>query len=502
MTSAQPLRSLLQAPAQRPFAVLGMGTSGRAMAAFLARRGAQVLGLDDRPLQAQAHPELRALGVTLCGGPLPADAASGCVGVAVSPGIDTRRHPVAQAAKAAGVPLFGELALAGTLPCPAVCITGTNGKSTTTVLCGALLAGQGLRTFVGGNLGDPIVAWLDTQAKTDVAVLELSSYQLETVADFAPQVAVLLNVTPDHLERYTDFADYVATKARLVRAVPASGTVILNADDPHLLPLQQLARGQVVWFSRGGLPASLQRSCVPRLQLQGDRMQWVGASETLARFGTVSLQHPRLLGQHNADNALAAFLAVQALGRGYTAADLSPSYQQFTGLPHRLQWVGSLRGVDYIDDSKATNDASAAIGVQAMKKPCVLLLGGQDKGAGYAAVRAAALGVQPNESEAQGVQAHCVRAIVAFGAAQELIAQAFAGSGLQVHCRPTLQEACAAAATLARVGDAVLLSPACSSFDQFTNYGARGAAFVQWLQAQSGASSTEQGVGGASHADS
>jgi UDP-N-acetylmuramoylalanine--D-glutamate ligase len=497
MIAAQPLRSLLQAPAHRHFAVLGMGTSGRAMAAFLARRGAHVLGLDDVPLQAQAHPALRALGVTLRGGPLPADAASGCVGVAVSPGVDTRRHPVALAAKAAGVPLFGELALAGTLPCPCVCITGTNGKSTTTVLCGALLAGQGLRTFVGGNLGDPIVAWLDTQATTDAAVLELSSYQLETVADFVPEVAVLLNVTPDHLERYADFAEYVATKARLVRAVPASGTVILNANDPHLRPLHKLARGQVVWFSRGGLPADLQRSCVPRLQLQGDRMQWVGASQALARFGTASLQHPRLLGQHNADNALAAFLAVQALGLGYTAEDLLPSYQQFTGLPHRLQWVGSLRGVDYINDSKATNDASAAIGVQAMKSPCVLLLGGQDKGAGYAAVRAAALS---GAAAAPGTQAPGVQAIVAFGAAHKLIAAAFAGSGLQVLCRPTLEEACAAAAALARPGGAVLLSPACASFDQFTNYGARGAAFVQWLQAQPGASFTQHNAEGASSA--
>jgi UDP-N-acetylmuramoylalanine--D-glutamate ligase len=457
--------------------VLGLGRSGRAMAAYLAGRGCAVFAVDDGPAPADAWLPLRQLGVRLCGSELPAAAWEGCEGVAVSPGIDGRKHPVAQAAQRAGLPLWGELSLCGALPCPSIGITGTNGKSTTTALCGALLQAAGKSPFVGGNLDEPITSWLGRGAPNDLAVLELSSYQLEAPIAAGPNVGMVLNLSPDHLERHGSMAAYAAVKGRLVAAVPPAGRVILNAADPAVAALAPLARAPIWWFD-----ASDSGSDRP-LPGPGARLDaadgWVPSGDPLLEgIGWLPLAHPRLLGRHNRANALAALLGAAALHSGLTASACQAGYAAFAGLPHRLQWAGAVDGVDFINDSKATNDAAAAIGVAAMQQPTLLLLGGRDKGGGYAAVCAA---IQRSAAP--------VKRVLCFGeAAPQLLAALKAGDlGVPVEAVDTCAAEplpLAAALERARPGDAVLLSPACASFDRFTNYAARGAALLAWVGAR------------------
>ena len=450
------LKEILAAPRGRRFCVVGLGVSGRAMAGFLARRGGLVVGVDAR---ADADVQgLAELGVVLQLGGTPqfGDAEA----VAISPGVDPRQRLVQQALQQ-GVPVFGEIELAGQLPARVIAITGTNGKSTTTALCGSLVEGLGRRAFAGGNLGEPIVAWLDENRPVDVAVLELSSYQLETAYTFSPDVGVVLNVTPDHLERYAAIEHYAAAKERLVACVPPSGCVVLNADDPIVRGMAAVARGRVLWFS-----TQTDRLPGPGAYVEGDTL----VSHELGDFGAVTLYHPRLLGRHNRENALAAFLALHGLGLAPQAQDLLRGYESFKGLPHRLELVGEIAGVQYINDSKATNDASAATGLAAMQRPVVLLAGGKDKGGGYGELVRAA-------------QDKSVRGVLAFGAAGELIARAFTDAGLPVQRVDSMADACEAARKQAQRGDVVLLSPACSSFDAFRDYMHRGQAFRQWVQA-------------------
>ena len=293
------------------------------------------------------------------------------------------------------------------------------------------------------------------------AVLELSSYQLETAYFFAPQVGVVLNVTPDHAERYATFDDYVATKSVLVSKVAPQGRVILSYDDPQVRAMAKVAQAPVWWFSTQKTSLPGDGACVI-----GDTL--VPQGTLASALGEMPLTHPKLLGRHNRENAAAAVLAVHAL-HGAAAAHMLPAYLAFAGLEHRLEGVGEVAGVMFINDSKATNDASAAIAVRAMVRPTWLLVGGKDKGGGYELLRQAA--------EAVGL-----RGIVAFGAAAPVIAQAFNGSPVPLHTAASMEQAMRLAQSFARSGDVVLLSPACSSFDAYTNYMHRGAVFKQNVQ--------------------
>jgi UDP-N-acetylmuramoylalanine--D-glutamate ligase len=419
--------------------------------------------LDILPL---SEAELRALPITLRLGPIPADIFAGCAGVAISPGVSPK-HPAVAHAVAAGIPVFGELELQVPLPVPCIAISGTNGKSTTTALTGTLVQGLGRQAFIGGNLGDPIAGWLDAGAACDVAVLELSSYQLDCAYRFAPEVAVLLNVTPDHLERYGTFAAYVASKTRLVAAVPPHGRVILNYDDPEVRAMAAVARAPIWWFSTqlSALPAGLDGAV-----LAADAWMPQGG---LAHQPSFSLQHPRLLGDHNRQNALAAVLAAKAFDPKATGTQLQVAYNAFAGLEHRLELAGEVAQVQYINDSKATNDASAATAVQAMDRPVVLLVGGFDKGGGYARLR-------------QACSQRPMRHVVAFGAAAQVIAAALADLPVAISCVSGLEPALERARALAQPGDVVLMAPACSSFDAFADYRQRGRAFKDWVRRQKG----------------
>ncbi len=460
VTTPRGAAALLAEPRGHRLGVLGLGQSGTAMALHLVRRGAQVVGADLR--REGLDPRLAAAGVELRLGPTGAETFADVEGLAVTPGADPRQPAVA-ALRAAGKPVFGELELVGALPQRVVCITGTNGKSTTTALCGALVQGAGRPAFVGGNLGEPVLTWLDRGDPADAAVIELSSYQLETAERFRTDVAVVLNVTPDHFERYASMTDYAAAKARLVTLLRDGGVAILNHDDPIVRAMARSAAGRVWWFSTRAAEVPGDGAV-----LADDRLRACGA---LAPLDGLPLDHPRLLGRHNRENALAALLAAFATGLVPDPPRplLEQAYRAFVGLEHRLEWVGEHRGVLFINDSKATNDDAAAIAVAAMQRPVVLLAGGRDKGTGYAALVAA-------------VSRQTMRAIIACGEAEPLIAAALAGHPALTSA-PTLRAAFREAIRLAQPGDVVLLAPACSSFDEFANYKERGREFKAWVRA-------------------
>lgn len=466
-------------PGPRPqVAVVGLGVAGMAMARLLAARGARLVLVDARsalgPTLAAAFP-----GAALRLGPFDAATLTDCPFVALSPGV-APNQPAIVAALQAGATAFGEVALLPLRrkPSHTAAITGTNGKSTTTALAGALVHACDVPAFVGGNLGDPLADWVADPDAPAQAVLELSSYQIDGAAGYAPDVAAVLNLAPDHLARYGDEVTYARSKRRLLAALPRHGVAVLNADDKQVVAMAPAVAGTVLWFGQGkSLPG-------PGLRADGDVVHACG--EQKAPFALAPacdpLGHPRLFGAHNRSNALAARLVAAALLHAVGApiarepnalrAALARGYATFDGLPHRLQSAGTVDGVRYINDSKATNDASVATAVAAMDRPYWLLLGGLDDGSTFAALVHALRRCPP-------------AGVVCFGAAgprlQTLVANTTAGA-CPVLAEDDLDAACATARAHAGAGANVLLSPGCKSFDAFADYRARGAHFVAWVQ--------------------
>jgi UDP-N-acetylmuramoylalanine--D-glutamate ligase len=373
--------------------------------------------------------------------------------VIVSPGVPPSAAPVA-AARAAGLEVLAELDLAARALAPArlIVITGTNGKSTTTALIGHLLTSAGRLAAVGGNIGRPLIEVAGFEPRPEWVAVEASSFQLHDAPHLVPAIGVLTNLSPDHQDRYASVADYYADKRRLFRHASEGSVWVLNGDDPAVLELADRAAGRHLRFS-----------------LRAPAEAWFDAGRrALVLDGELLLPRERLplLGEHNVANALAAVLAAGAAGvsRDVIAGGLTT----FRGLPHRLEEVGQVGGVLWINDSKATNVASTAVALRAMDRPYVLIAGGRHKGDSYTPLGA--------------LLAPRCRAIVAYGEAGPLLARDLGGV-CPVRVVVPFEEAVRTAAGLARPGDAVLLSPACSSFDQFANYEERGAVFRRLAEA-------------------
>jgi len=375
----------------------------------------------------------------------------------LSPGVPEIAPLVA--ARRAGVAITGELELGSRFVGQAtlVGITGTNGKSTTTTLCGAMLAETGRPTFVGGNLGTPLAEAAFTPAGQagGFCVVEVSSFQLETAETFRPRVAVLLNITADHLDRYDGMEGYAAAKARIFRAQEQSDFAVVNADDPLAVHASEGVRALRLLFSteheRVGGEGGFRRGDALVLRLLG------GGEEIYP--GTL----PALIGRHNQSNTLAALLAAR-LG-GATEAEVRRALTAFRALPHRMELVAEAGGVAYYDDSKGTNVGAVVAALAGFPRKVVLIAGGRDKGGDYAPLGAALAAVG--------------RAAVLIGEAADRIADSFARDipALPVERAATMEAAVRAAARLARPGDAVVLSPACSNFDMFRDYAHRADAF-------------------------
>ena len=440
--------------------VLGLGKSGWAAAQLLHRQGWQVEVQDSQvsPALLQQQAELAALGMTVRLGQPFTVAAPWPELVVVSPGVPWD-VPILQQLRAAGVDVVGELGLAWRhlRAYPWVGITGTNGKTTTTSLVGAILKAAGYRVTVCGNIGTPACAAVGEA--WDWVVAEISSFQIESSGEVAPRIGVWTTFTPDHLDRHYTLENYCRIKAHLLSQ---SQIKILNGDDPYLRAHFPQVWPDALWTSTQG-PKALPPSQQPGIYLEKNQVMWEGQA-------IFSLEDFPMPGQHNRQNLLLAIVVACVLH--VDPQIITQAMRTFPGVPHRLEVLGSYQGITYINDSKATNYDAAQVGLASMTTPTVLLAGGQAKQGEDGAW------LQTIQQQAVGV--------VLFGAAANQFAQRLQAIGytpfIQVQ---TLEEAVPAAHQLAQATGAqtVLLSPACASFDQYPNFEARGEHFRQLFHA-------------------
>ncbi len=434
--------------------VIGLGVSGLAAARLLAGRGARLVMTDLRadlsldPNQGSTPPGEIHLG---------AEDPSWLDGVdlvVTSPGVPASSTLLTEADRRR-IPVIGELELGSRfVSAPIVAVTGTNGKSTVTTLIGEIFKAAGRRVFVGGNLGTPLVE--AAEGEFDAVVAEVSSYQLERTEHFKPHVGVHLNLAEDHLDRYKNLDEYGSAKARLFRMQDRYDWAILNRDDPR------------VWFSRTKLAAQVMSfglgpaEFTPAIGYDAGDLIF----DIRTRHGRISLKRMRLAGRHNIANAMAA--AAAALVSGVAPRAIEAALAEFAGLPHRMEFVAERGGVTYIDDSKGTNVASVVEALAAVRAPIILIAGGMDKGGDYGPLR--------------GPLGEKVRRLILIGTARDTMRAALEGA-TEIELVQTLGEAVRRAAAAASRGDTVLLSPACSSFDQFKNYAERGRIFQELVRA-------------------
>jgi UDP-N-acetylmuramoylalanine--D-glutamate ligase len=443
-TSQMPLRAV----------VVGLGKTGYSAARFLLARGSQVAVTDSRA----EPPELQRLAaldgdVVVRTGGFDAALLEHADLVVVSPGVSLT-GPFFEAARARGLGIVGDIELfARAARAPVVGITGTNGKSTVTTLLEKMAARAGVRMRAGGNLGAPALELLDSTI--ELYILELSSFQLETTSSLSLAAATVLNVTPDHLDRYADLAAYAAAKARIFARCDVA---VINLDDPLVAAMVGPGQRQLSFSLRADVGADY------ALMRRDDGEWWLmRRDEPLLAFSQM-----RLTGLHNVANALAALALAEALElpRAACIAALSA----FTGLAHRTQWVAEVGGVRYVNDSKGTNVGATLAAVAGMPGPLIVIAGGDGKGQDFTPLRAAFAGK--------------VRAAVLIGRDARAIGAALAGSSALSYA-PSLEAAVECAAQLAQPGDTVLLSPACASLDMFRDYAQRGEVFAGAVQRRS-----------------
>lgn len=455
--SQEPLHPLPVFPDLRGARVLvvGLGISGASAARFLAGKGARVTVSDRRP-EAELDPrvcaDLHARDVTLETGEHREETFFEAEVIVVSPGVPHDRGPVGRA-RDRGIRVIGELELASRYcTTPILAVTGTNGKSTVTTHLGELLEAAGYRVFTGGNLGTPFIGHVDNGAPVDLVVLEVSSFQLDTIEGFRPLVSVILNITPDHLDRYPSLEAYATSKLRITGNQGPEDFVILNDEDPRLQSL-----------SLPGGPRPLRYGSAPEpwrhAFYEGETLR---AGLDLQERIFLSAEAFPLKGRHNRENLLA--LALAGLAVGIAAPVLQRCIAGFKPLPHRMEAVGSHRGVHFVDDSKATNLDAAIKAIEAFDQPILLVAGGRHKGADYGPLVAASRGR--------------VKAGVFLGEARGLLAEA-CGDIVPHVLVEDMEEAVRACVAMAAPGDVVLLAPACSSFDMFSDYAHRGRAFQE-----------------------
>ena len=436
--------------------VVGLGKSGLAAALFLRRHGAQVTVSDMRSAAALAKeiPALLEHGISVESG------GHGLLTfrrqdlIVVSPGVPMDTPELVQV-KAFGLPVIGELELAAQfLKGSILAITGSNGKTTTTALTGEILLAAGIDTQVGGNIGVPVVDLIEKSTDASWSVLEVSSFQLESTHLFHPRIAVILNITPDHLDRHGSFENYALAKERIFAAQTAVDMLILNADNARTAEAAPRTAAQVYWFS-------LENDVSQGAWVQDGQIVF-RASDNGAIEPIVALKGIPLKGTHNVENVLAAVCAARLAGAPVEA--IAKAVQGFRAVEHRLEYVATINAVDYYNDSKATNVDAAAKAIAAFPECIHLILGGKDKNSNYA--------------DLSDLLRKRVKTVYIIGSAAEKIESQIRGMVPIVSCE-TLDKAVAAAAKAARPGDVVLLSPACSSFDQFENYEHRGRVFKQ-----------------------
>jgi len=440
---------------QKKAVVVGLGISGIAAARFLKKRRFDVT-ISDRARPGEREPfvrSARAMKVALELGGHRSDTFAAADLVVVSPGVPLSLEAL-EAARRRSIPVIGEMELAAAdIGEPVVAVTGTNGKTTTTTLIGDMLRRSGIETFVGGNIGDPLTDYINRGRPARRVVLEVSSFQLDTIHSFRPDVAVLLNVSPDHLDRYADMAAYVRSKARIFENQTATDTAVLNGSDSLVRAIGDGLAARRLFFTgrrtgEAGCDAHEDRLLVRPAPPQA-------ASDTLYRLNPAD---PGM--QHNRENLAAACLA--ALSAGATPAGIQQAIDAFSGLAHRMEHVATIQGVRYYNDSKATNPGAVIHALQNTAGSVLLIMGGRDKNADFTALR-------------DGAFTH-VKAVWTLGEAADMLYRLLRPV-CPVERTTGVAAAVAAAHAAARPGDTVLFSPGCASFDQYRDYRERGRDF-------------------------
>jgi len=441
--------------------VVGMGKSGIASALFLADRGARVSVSDTKSEEELHHeiPQLLDRGIGVEAGYHGERTFMQQELIVISPGVPCDVPQLVQA-RQAGIPVFGEIELAARyLKGRLVAVTGSNGKTTTTSLVGEIVTAGGKPTLVGGNIGTPAIGFVEAATDDTWIVLEVSSFQLETIATFHPRIAVVLNVTPDHLDRHYTFDNYAAAKARIFENQTAGDYTVLNADDATCAAMGKRTKAAVYWFSRQHWVE--QGACV-----RGGNIVWNdgGREQSVMPVSEIGLK-----GAHNVENVLAAVCA--GMLAGVDAPSIRHAVASFKAVEHRLEYVATIRGVAYYNDSKATNVDATIKALEAFPGNIHLILGGKDKGSDYSVLNP--------------LLAERVKRVYTIGAAAQKIESQIKGT--HVVSAATIDHAVREASELAAPGDIVLLAPACASFDQFMSYEHRGRVFkdlVRQLEAR------------------
>jgi UDP-N-acetylmuramoylalanine--D-glutamate ligase len=433
--------------------VVGLGKSGVASALFLQARGAKVTVSDSKP-QDQLGEEIPVLldhGIAVETGGHGERTFRGQDLIVVSPGVPVDSPPLVQA-RSLGEPVIGEIELASQfLPKNIVAITGSNGKTTTTTLAGEIIAAGGFSTAVGGNIGTPAISLVEQAKPETVVVLEVSSFQLETIRTFRPKVAVVLNITPDHLDRHRTFEAYTNAKARIFENQRPEDFAVLNADDIASAALASRSQAQVFWISH-------KKEVKQGTYVRDGRIFF---RDSKGQHEIMQTSEIPLKGGHNVENVLAA-VCVGAL-TGCDAGSIATAVRNFKAVEHRLEYVATIRGVEYYNDSKATNVDATIKALESFPANVHLILGGKDKDSDY---------TQLNDLLKQRV-----KRVYTIGAAAEKIESQI--KGVEFDHSETLETALRRASAIAASGDVVLLAPACASFDQFQNYEHRGRVFKE-----------------------
>ncbi|HEV2421322.1 MAG TPA: UDP-N-acetylmuramoyl-L-alanine--D-glutamate ligase [Candidatus Acidoferrales bacterium] len=433
--------------------VVGLARTGVVVSLFCAAYGARVTGIDEKPEAALASTaeRLRAAGVTLEFTTARPELFVNQDLVIVSPGVPAKL-PGLEMARNRGVSVWSEIELAWRLlRGKLVAITGSNGKTTTTALVGHILQSAKIPALIGGNIGTPLLSRVEASSDSTVTVAEVSSFQLETIEAFRPDVGVLLNLTPDHIDRHGSFEEYARAKQRMFQNMIDRDAAVLNADDLEVAQRGPL-HGQRFWFSR-------HKRLAAGTFLRGDQILFrrEGSESVLMRRSDLPLR-----GEHNLENVLAASTA--AILAGAPVDSIEAAVRSFPGVEHRLEFVADIGGVHFYNDSKATNVDATLKAVDAFGGGLLVILGGKDKGSPYAPLR------EPLRQKA--------KLVLLIGAAADKIATELDGA-VEMQQAGTLERAVSTAWEHAAPGDTVLLAPACSSFDQYENFEQRGREFKE-----------------------
>jgi len=438
--------------------VVGLGMTGVSTARFLVNRGAFVTVTDmaKEDELGDSVAIIRELGINMELGGHRNTTFENAELIVLSPGVP---HTISQlkGARDKGIKVLGEIELAAKfIDQPVIAITGTNGKTTTTTLLGEMLKSSGLKVFVGGNIGSPLIGYVDRNQKAEIIVVEVSSFQLDTIQSFKPKVSVLLNITKDHLDRYPDFNAYAKSKCRIFENQDNTDTAVLNGFDPLIRKCTKNISSRKLFFaSRQGKEEGATANG------KNINIFFKNSFKTKGSI-TINFANTEIKGKHDIENACAASLA--ALSVGGTPKGIQTALNRFKGLPHRLEYVSTVNDVEYFNDSKATNVDAVVRALECFNGRVILIMGGRSKETDFDLLR------DPVR--------HLAKMVIALGESKEKIISSFKDI-ITVNIASTMKDAVFTACREAKPGDVVLLSPACSSFDMYENYTHRGKIFCE-----------------------